>query len=109
MAGNASGGKVQIPWYATGLRGDSLEEGLSGIARTALNYGATAFSVTRNREDRYKFLLTADFSDSADFYKWWEGPEFQTFRIEYAGHFQLGVLYSWNDIVTTGSASYEQV
>ncbi len=108
MAG-AHGGKVQIPYYATGLRGDSLEEGLSGIARTALNYGATEFCVTRNREDRYKFILSADFPNTADFYRWWEGPEFQTFRIEYAGHFQLGVLYSWNDTIVSGSASYEQV
>jgi hypothetical protein len=107
MAGS-NGGTVQIPWYATGLRGDALQEGLAAIAPSALNYGATAYSVTRNREDRYKFLLTADFSDPADFYSWWEGAEFQNFRIEYANCFQLGVLYGWNEKIVSGSASYQQ-
>ena len=107
MAGS-TGGKVQIPYYATGLRGDDLQAGLAAIAPTALNYGATAFCVTRNREDRYKFVLSADFTNSDDFYRWWEGPEFQMFRIEYQGHFQLGVIYGWNDTVASGSASYQQ-
>ena len=108
MAG-AHGGKVQIPYYATGLRGEDLQAGLASIAPTALKYGATDYSVTRNREDRYKFLLTADFPNADDFYRWWEGTEYQNFRIEYQGYYQLGVLYSWNDLITSGHASYQPV
>ncbi|CAB4870728.1 MAG: hypothetical protein F2799_03550 [Actinobacteria bacterium] len=106
MAGK--GGTVQIPWYATGLRGDALQAALAKIAPSALNYGATTYTVTRQRDDRYKFLLTADFPTYEGFTEWWEGPEFRNFRIHNAGLFQLGVLYSWADKIVTGSASYAE-
>ena len=56
-------GSVQIPWYATVLRGDKLAEALQEIAPVALRYNATSFAVYRSRDDRYKFLQMATFEN----------------------------------------------
>jgi len=104
MAGK--GGTVQIPWYATGLRGDDLADALSEIAPTALHYGATAYSLTRSRDDKYKFLLTADFPEYEGFTNWWEGKEFQAFRTHYSGYYGISVIYNWADTLVSGTASY---
>ena len=95
-------GVVHIPWYATGFRGDSLEAGLGEIAPVALRYGATSYSVHRSRDDRYKFLQTANFENKADWERYWMGPEFTDFRVIYGGQFQIPVVYSWNDLVAEG-------
>ena len=104
MAGK--GGTVEIPWYGTVFRGDDLELALAAIAPTSLHYGATSYTLTRSREDRYKFVLSADFPEYDGFIQWWEGKEFQAFRIHYSGHYQLSVLYSWHDKIVEGSTSY---
>ena len=98
-----AGGSVHIPWYATGFRGDKLQEALEAIAPIALRYGATSFQVFRQREDRYKFLQTATFHDKMDWERYWHGEEFTRFRAVNSGFYQVPVLYSWADIVTEGS------
>jgi len=102
-------GVVQVPWYATGFRGDELEAALAGIAPVALRYGATAYSVYRFRDDRYKFLQTAQFEDKMDWERYWSGPEFIDFRAMCSSWYQVPVVYGWSDLVVRGSipASHE--
>ncbi|MEA2267741.1 MAG: hypothetical protein QOC64_351 [Solirubrobacteraceae bacterium] len=96
-------GVVHIPWYATGFRGDDLEPALADISAVALRYGARSHSVFRYRDDRYKFLQTAEFENKADFDRYWYGPEFVDFRVICSGWYQVPVLYGWTDLVTSGT------
>ena len=96
-------GVVNIPWYATVFRGDKLEAALELIAPLALRYGALDYEVRRSREDRYKFLQTATFEVPAQFYAYWEGPEFIDWRTRYSSWFQVPIVYDWNDRVLRGS------
>ena len=98
---------VQIPWYATGLRGDKLAAGLAGIAPIALRYGARSYSLYRFRDDRYKFSQMAEFEHKADFEAYWYGPEFTDFRVLASGWFQVPVVYGWTDLVTAGTLQPE--
>jgi hypothetical protein len=98
-----AGGSVHIPWYATGFRGDKLEAALADIAPVALRYGATAYSVYRYRDDRYKFLQTATFDDKLDWERYWGGPEFERFRISAQSWYQVPVVYAWADVSAAGS------
>jgi hypothetical protein len=102
-------GVVHIPWYATGFRSDQLEAALAEIAAVALRYGARSYSVFRYRDDRYKFLQTAEFESKADWESYWHGHEFADFRILTASWYQVPVLYGWTDLVTSGSLEPEGV
>ena len=55
------GGIVHLPVYSTGFRGDDVEAALAQLAPISLRYGATRYEVFRSRDDRYKFLQTAEF------------------------------------------------
>ena len=96
-------GVVHIPWYATGFRGPEMEAALADIAPVALRYGARSFSVFRFRDDRYKFLQTAEFDSKLDFERYWAGPEFIDFRVMHSSHFQVPVVYGWAELVTSGT------
>jgi hypothetical protein len=100
-------GVVHIPWYATGLRGDKLEAALAEIAPIALRYGARSYQVFRYRDDRYKFLQTAEFEDKFEFERYWFGPEFQDFRIVCSSWYQVPVVYGWTDLVIAGTLEPE--
>jgi hypothetical protein len=102
MAG-AGGGAVHIPWYATLFRGDRFEEALREIAPVALRYGATAYSVFRYRDDRYKFIQTATFEHHLDWQRYWGGPEFERWRTLHNGWYQVPIVYGWTDVVAAGS------
>lgn len=102
-------GVVQIPWYATGFRGDAFEAALSEIAPVALHYGATSFQVFRFRDDRYRFLQTAEFESKLDFERYWAGQEFIDFRVIHSGWYQVPVLYTWTDLVASGQIVGEAV
>jgi hypothetical protein len=104
-----AGGVVQIPWYATLFRGDRFEQAVAEIAPIALRYGATDYEVRRSAEDSYRFTQTASFEDSADFYAYWEGPEFAEFRSRYQGWYQVPVLYEWYSRVTQGGLEGEEL
>jgi hypothetical protein len=95
-------GIVHIPWYATLFRGDKIEAALTEIAPVALRYGATAYAVHRNRDDRYKFLQTATFQSKSDWERYWGGPEFTHTRGAISSYYQVPILYTWNDIVVEG-------
>ena len=96
-------GVVHIPWYATLFRGDKFELALAEIAPLALRYGGTDYRVYRSRDDAYRFLQMATFEDKGDFERYWYGDEFSTWRADYAGWFQVPVVYVWYDLVLQGS------
>ena len=102
-------GGVHIPWYATGVRGEEMEAALADIAPVALRYGARSFSVFRYRDDRYKFLQTAEFDSKIDFERYWMGPEFVDFRVMQLSHYQVPVVYGWTDLVVGGALPPEAV
>jgi hypothetical protein len=102
-------GVVHVPWYATGLRGDKLEAALAGVAAVALRYGARSYSLYRYRDDRYKFLQTAEFEGKPDFEAYWYGPEFTDFRVLASSWYQVPVLYGWTDLVTSGTLELDPV
>jgi quinol monooxygenase YgiN len=96
-------GSVHIPWYATGFRGDGLEQALSEIAQVSQRYGATSYAVYRYRDDRYKFLQVATFESKLDWERYWGGPEFERFRALHSGWYQVPVIYTWADVAIEGS------
>jgi hypothetical protein len=100
-------GVVHIPWYATGFRADQLEAALAEVSAASLRYGARSHSVYRYRDDRYKFLQTAEFENKFDFERYWFGQEFTDFRVLCSGWFQVPVVYGWTDLVITGSLEPE--
>ena len=100
-------GVVHIPWYATGFRHDRLADALAGIAPVAIRYGARSYQVHRYRDDLYKFVQMAEFDDKFDFDRYWHGPEFTDFRILASSWYQVPVIYSWSDIVASGTLETE--
>lgn len=95
-------GAVHIPWYATGFRGDQLEEAVAEFAAVALNYGATSYSVHRARDDRHKILQTVEFERKGDWERYWNGPEAIRFRSVCSGWYQVLVVYAWHDVIVKG-------
>jgi len=95
-------GSVMIPWYATGFRGDSLEEAINEIAAVALRYGATSYAVYRSRDDRYRFQQFVAFDDKMDWERYWEGEEMIHFRVTHSSWYQVPVLYGWWDETASG-------
>jgi hypothetical protein len=102
MADISKPGVVHIPWYATGFRHDALADALAELAPVALRYGATAYSVHRSRDDRYKFVQTAAFESKLDWERYWHGQEFTDFRVIKSGWYQVPLLYVWHDLVVEG-------
>ncbi len=100
-------GLVHIPWYATVLRQDSFAAEVCHIAPVVLRYGATAYSVQRSRDDRYKITQMAWFESRADWYHYWDGPEMIEFRAHFSGHFQIPVTYVWHDELVSGALGPE--
>ena len=96
-------GVVHVPWYATGFRGDTLEQALEDVSRLSLRYGATSYHVYRYRDDRYKFLQVLAFENKIDFERYWEGPDFIDFRVRCSSWFQVPVLYAWADEIASGT------
>jgi hypothetical protein len=101
-------GIVHIPWYATGFRADKLQDALVGIAPVAVRYGARTYAVHRFRDDRYKFLQTAEFETKLDFERYWYGHELTDFRVLCSSWYQVPVVYSWSDLVIEGTLEPEE-
>jgi quinol monooxygenase YgiN len=95
-------GTVHIPFYATLFRGDKLADALAELAPMAMRYGASSYSVQRNRDDRYKILFQAAFEDKAEWARFWESPEFEFFRAANSSYYQVPLVYTWNDVLTEG-------
>jgi quinol monooxygenase YgiN len=95
-------GIVHLPVYATGFRGDDIEAALQQLAPISMRYGATKYEVFRSRDDRYKFLMSIDFDDHADWDAFWFGPEFTDWRMSCSSWYTVPLLYVWNDRVASG-------
>jgi hypothetical protein len=93
---------LNVPWYATGFRGDQFEQALQEIAPVALRYGASDWAVYRYKDDRYKFQQLATFEDAAGYTLYWNGPEFQAWRADYSGWYQVPVVYTPMTLVASG-------
>jgi hypothetical protein len=96
-----------VPWYATGLRGDQLAAALQEIAPVALRYGATDWAVYRSNDDRYKFQQLATFEDKAGYDMYWNGPEFAAWRADYSSYYQVPVVYAPMTLVASGRQGVE--
>ncbi|HET6447748.1 MAG TPA: hypothetical protein VFG31_01465 [Conexibacter sp.] len=90
-------GVVHIPWYATLFRGDKLAAAVSEAAAASIRYGATQYKVHRSRDDAYRLLLMVWFESRLDWERYWEGPEMVALRTNHMGHYQVPLLYSWNE------------
>jgi quinol monooxygenase YgiN len=101
MAG-PGGGVVHLPWYATGFRGDDLEAALQQLAPLATKHGATRYEVFRQREDRYRFLMSMEFPSASAWDSFWFSPEFTEMRAACSGWYQVPLLYTWADLVSSG-------
>jgi quinol monooxygenase YgiN len=97
-----AGGVVQLPWYATGFRGDDLEAALQELAPLSTVHGATRYMVYRSRDDRYKFLMSIEFPSKSGWDAFWFSPEFTEMRAACSGWYQVPLLYTWADLVSAG-------
>ena len=104
---STGGGVIHLVWYSTGLRSDKLQALLEEIAPVATRYGATAYTVHRNREDRHKFLQTASFNSKLEFDRYWTGEEFTAWRTVNSGFWQVPVYPVWHDLVCEGGVVSE--
>jgi hypothetical protein len=98
---------VIVPWYATGFRADAFELALNEVARVALRYGASSYTVYRSREDRYRFQQLAGFDDQLEWDRYWTGPEMVEFRARHSGWFQVPVVYAKWDATAGGTLLLE--
>ncbi len=109
MAGAMSGGGVVlVPWYATLFRGDRFEEEIVEIAPIALRYGALEYDVLRSHDDTYKFLHFSRWEDKLDWERYWYGPEFQRWRAEHQGWYQVPIVYEWIDRLVRAEARRDE-
>ena len=97
-----------VPWYATGFRGDQFEAALQEIAPVALRYGATDWTIYRYNDDRYKFQQMATCEGAGDYTLYWNGPEFSAWRADYAGWYQVPVVYTPMTLVAFGQLGGEE-
>ena len=106
MAGRKSD-TVHVNWYATGFRGDGFQDALLEIAPVALRYGATEWQVFRALDDLYKFQQIAHFENKLDWERYWLGEEFNAWRADYSGWYQVPLVYQPNVLVGRGSLGSE--
>jgi hypothetical protein len=93
---------VYVPWYATILRQETFAEKVAAIAPVVLRYGATQYAVHRSLDDRYKITQMAWFESKNDWYRYWDGPEMINFRADNVRHYQIPVVYGWNEEIVVG-------
>ena len=92
-----------VPWYATGFRGDRVRG--RRCRRSRRSRCATARPTGRSTATRttsYKFQQLATFEDAAAYTLYWNGPEFSAWRADYSGWYQVPVVYAPMRLVATG-------
>jgi hypothetical protein len=100
-------GVVHIDWYATVLRQERFTQEVAYAASLALRYGATAYSVHRSRDDRYKVMQMAWFENKQDWYRYWDGAEMIEVRRRNMGRYQIPITYVWYDELVSGALGPE--
>jgi hypothetical protein len=96
--------QVEIRWPINPFRGDKFAEGWLPAAEAVLDYGATAWSFTRNVDGRLDFLQMAIFPSKAHFERYWYSERLAELRIELAGTYQVPILPTFWEIVGAGEA-----
>jgi len=91
-----------IAWYATGFRGDKMEQALNDVTATCMRYGASGWSLHRSLDDRYKLLQIVHFVDKIAFERWWHGREMIDFRVIASSWYQVPLLYVPHELVGEG-------
>jgi hypothetical protein len=94
---------VHVPFYATAFRKEDLAAALDQIGAISPRYGARSWAVYQSHDDLYKLLLVVEFDTKHEWERYWYGEEFQSMRAACSGWYQVPLLYSWNDIVGSGS------
>lgn len=93
---------VMIPWYATALRADDLAFALEKISKLALQHQGLRYDVYRFKDDRYRFVQYLEFPTKLEWEAFWYGEVFQDMRASTQGWYQVPVVYSPVEPVTTG-------
>ncbi|HET9103571.1 MAG TPA: hypothetical protein VFN55_09475 [Solirubrobacteraceae bacterium] len=93
---------MYVKWYATVLRQDMFAAEVAAVAPIALRYGATAYSVQVEQDDRYKINQLTWVENHADWYRFWEGPEMIEFRARLMGKYQVPIVYGWTQEIASG-------
>ncbi len=101
-------GVVQLPFYATGFRGDDMEAALGKLAPMSLRYKALRYEVIRFRDDRYKFQMNIEFEDKGGWDAFWFGPEFTDMRVSCSSWYTVPLLYGWADSISFGALRREE-
>jgi hypothetical protein len=104
----AAYGVVQLPFYATGFRGDDMEAALGKLAPISLRYRALRYEVIRFRDDRYRFQMNTEWDRKEDWDAFWFGEEFTDMRTSCSSWFTVPLLYAWADTVTVGHMRAEE-
>jgi hypothetical protein len=95
-------GVIHISWYATVFRSESFGDAVADVSPISLRFGATKYQVHRSLDDRYKILQMLWFENHDDWYRFWESPELIEFRARNSGHYQIPIVYTWHDELTSG-------
>jgi quinol monooxygenase YgiN len=98
---------VHVPFYATAFRNEDLSAALRQIGAISLRYGARSWHVYQSQDDLYRFLFVAEFDSKADWDAYWYGEEFQSMRAATSSWYQVPVLYTWQDVVGSGTLAAE--
>ena len=96
--------QVEIRWPINPFRGDKFAEGWLPAAEAVLDYGATAWSFTRNVDGRLDFLQMAIFPSKAHFERYWYSERLAELRIELAGTYQVPIVPTFWEILGAGEA-----
>ncbi len=96
--------EVHINWPINPFRGDKFAEGWLPAAEAALDYGATRWSFTRNKDGRLDFLQTAQFPSKQHFERYWYSEEIANKRVELSGYYQVPLLPTYWEVVGAGEA-----
>ena len=94
---------MTVFWYATILRKEKFAVEVARIAPLALRYGATQYQVHVSNDDRYRITQMSWFASKEDWYRYWDGPEMIEFRARNMNHYQIPIVYTWQDEIASGA------
>lgn len=93
---------VEVAWNLTPFRSDDFVEKLRPYAERVINYGATGFLVVRQADDELIVKQYAWFEKKEDWDRYWNSELMQECRAELLGHYAVPVLYTWQEVITSG-------
>ena len=94
---------MTVFWYSTIGRKQSFADEVARVAPHALRYGATQYQVHVSNDDRYRITQMSWFASKEDWYRYWDGPEMIEFRARNMNHYQIPIVYTWQDEIASGA------